>query len=185
MEKKFKKIKDEILEQKKEYDKKLKEWNTRKTETLKKIEDIENKIIIAKDNEDIEKIKTLNLELIGENSTLEFINEKLEDVETNKIISNDKYLKNYNELKSIEKEKINSIKNKLVSIAEQVQEIENDKQKFIEDINQLYDINQRVLSKIKNNEWDNTLPGILHIKDKVSDDIYFNITKMIDNMMEK
>ena len=49
MEKKFKKIKDEILEQKKEYDKKLKEWNTRKTETLKKIEDIENKIIIAKD----------------------------------------------------------------------------------------------------------------------------------------
>ena len=35
MEKKFKKIKDEILEHKKEYDNKLKEWNTRKTETLK------------------------------------------------------------------------------------------------------------------------------------------------------
>lgn len=185
MEKKFKKIKDEILEYKKEYDNKLKEWEIRKTETLKNIEDIESNIITAKENEDIETIKTLNLELIGENTTLKFINEKLEDLETNKIISNEKYKENYNELKSLEKEKINSIKDKLVSIAEQVQEIEYDKQKFIEDINQLYDINQRVLSKIKNDMWDKTTPGILHMKDKVSNDIYFKITTMIDNITEQ
>ena len=185
MEKKFKKIKDEILKQKKEYDKKLKEWDTRKTETLKKIEDIENKIIIAKDNEDIDKIKTLNLELIGEKTTLEYINEKLEDIQTNKIISNDKYLKNYNELKTIEKEKINSIKNKLVSIAEQVQEIEYDKQKFIEDINQLYDINQRVLAKKRTSGFDRTLQGTIYQKDQVDQDTYTKAVRVIENIIEK